>query len=132
LGRANLLQTGRDITLVTYGPMVGPCMQARATLADEGIDCEVIDLRSLVPLDLETVFESVTKTRRALIVHEATQFCGPGAEISSQIHEQLFGELLAPALRLGAEYTPVPFSPALSNFPSLDKIVAAVRSAVRP
>jgi acetoin:2,6-dichlorophenolindophenol oxidoreductase subunit beta len=92
----------------------------------------VIDLRTPSPLDLDTIFESVTKTRRAVVVHEATQFCGPGAEISSQIHEQLFGELLAPVLRLGAEYTPVPFSTALSGYPTRETIVGAVRSAVRP
>lgn len=130
LGRANKLENGKDITIVTYGTMVRPCLQARATLGEEGISCEVIDLRTLSPLDLDTIFESVTKTRRALIVHEATQFCGPGAEISSQIHEQLFGELLAPVLRLGAEYTPVPFSAALSGYPTQDKIVEAVRRAI--
>jgi pyruvate dehydrogenase E1 component beta subunit/2-oxoisovalerate dehydrogenase E1 component len=64
-------------------------------------------------------------------VHEATEFCGPGAEISSQIHEQLFGELLAPVVRLGAAYTPVPFSTALSGYPTQETIVAAVQSAVR-
>ena len=132
LGKANTLRTGSDVTIVTYGSMVGPCLAAHGTLAGADISCEIIDLRTLYPLDLETIFESVTKTRRVLVVHEATQFCGPGAEISSQIHEQLFGELLAPVLRLGAEYTPVPFSPALSGYPTHDKIVAAVLSAVRP
>ena len=132
LGQANTLTVGSDVTIVTYGSMVGPCLAAYDTLALADISCEVIDLRTLYPLDLETIFESVTKTRRALVVHEATQFCGPGAEISSQIHEQLFGELLAPVLRLGAEYTPVPFSSALSGYPTHDKIVAAALSAVRP
>ncbi|MBB5164015.1 alpha-ketoacid dehydrogenase subunit beta [Mycobacterium sp. AZCC_0083] len=132
LGQANVLRPGSDMTIVTYGSMVGPCLEAHDTLARADIGCEVIDLRTLYPLDFETIFDSVTKTRRALVVHEATQFCGPGAEISSQIHEQLFGELLAPVLRLGAEYTPVPFSSALSGYPTHDKIVSAVRSAVRP
>ncbi len=130
LGKANVIEAGTDITIITYGPMVGPSLDARNTVAAQGISCEVIDLRTLSPLDLDAIFESVTKTRRAVVVHEATQFCGPGAEISSQIHEQLFGELLAPVLRLGAEYTPVPFSTALSGYPTHDKIVDAVRSAL--
>jgi pyruvate/2-oxoglutarate/acetoin dehydrogenase E1 component len=132
LGKANVIETGTDMTIISYGPMVGPSLDARKTLAAQGVSCEVIDLRSLSPLDIDTIFESVTKTRRAMVVHEATQFCGPGAEISSQIHEQLFGELLAPVLRLGAEYTPIPFSSALSGYPTHDKIVEAGLSAVRP
>jgi acetoin:2,6-dichlorophenolindophenol oxidoreductase subunit beta len=132
LGVANVLRAGTDMTIISYGPMVGPSLEAATDLAAQGINCEVIDLRTLSPLDLDTIFESVTKTRRAVVVHEATQFCGPGAEISSQIHEQLFGELLAPVLRLGAEYTPVPFSTALSGYPTRETIVGAVWSAVRP
>jgi acetoin:2,6-dichlorophenolindophenol oxidoreductase subunit beta len=132
LGKANILKAGSDITIISYGPMVRPSLDAAAMLMEQGIRCEVIDLRTLTPLDTETIFESVTKTRRAVVVHEATTFCGPGAEISSQIHEQLFGELLAPVLRLGAEYTPVPFSTALSGYPTRDSIAGAVLSAVRP
>jgi len=112
--------------------MVGLTLTAAEQLSAQGIQAEVIDLRSLVPLDVPTVLESVTRTRRAVVVHEATQFCGPGAEISSQIHEELFGELLAPVLRVGSDYTPVPFSTALSNYPTVEKIVAAVVSAVGP
>jgi acetoin:2,6-dichlorophenolindophenol oxidoreductase subunit beta len=132
LGKANILEAGSDITIISYGPMVRPSLDAAAMLMEQGIRCEVIDLRTLTPLDTDTIFESLTKTRRAVVVHEATTFCGPGAEISSQIHEQLFGELLAPVLRLGAEYTPVPFSTALSGYPTRDSIVGAVLSAVRP
>jgi len=132
LGRANVLRTGADVTLITYGSMVGLTLTAAEQLSAQGIQAEVIDLRSLVPLDVPTVLESVTRTRRAVVVHEATQFCGPGAEISSQIHEELFGELLAPVLRVGSDYTPVPFSTALSNYPTVEKIVAAVVSAVGP
>jgi acetoin:2,6-dichlorophenolindophenol oxidoreductase subunit beta len=132
LGKANILKAGSDITIISYGPMVRPSLDAAAMLMEQGIRCEVIDLRTLTPLDTDTIFESVTKTRRAVVVHEATTFCGPSAEISSQIHEQLFGELLAPVLRLGAEYTPVPFSTALSGYPTRDSIAGAVLSAVRP
>lgn len=132
LGKANVLRAGSDVTLITYGPTVSLVNAAAETLAAEGISVEVIDLRTLMPLDLETVFESVTRTRRAVVVHEATQFMGPGAEISCQIQEQLFGELLGPVLRVGAKFTPVPFSQGLSNAPSTDRILAAVRSLVRP
>lgn len=130
LAKANIVRAGADVTIISYGPMVRPSLEASATLAGAGIDCEVIDLRTLSPLDLDTIFESVMKTRRAVVVHEATRFCGPGAEISSQIHEQLFGELLAPVVRLGAAYTPVPFSTALSGYPTHDTIVAGVELAV--
>jgi pyruvate/2-oxoglutarate/acetoin dehydrogenase E1 component len=128
LGKANVLVAGDDISLITYGPMVGLVLAAAETLAGEGISAEVIDLRTLMPLDLETVFESVTRTRRAVVVHEATQFLGPGAEIGAQIHEQLFGELLGPVLRVGAKFTPVPFSQGLTNFPTAERILTAARS----
>jgi pyruvate dehydrogenase E1 component beta subunit/2-oxoisovalerate dehydrogenase E1 component len=130
LGIANVLTTGDDVTLITYGPMVAPVLEAQQALLNKGITSEVIDLRTLMPLDLPTVLESVARTRRAVIIHEATQVCGPGAEIGSQIHEQLFGDLLAPVLRLGAEYTPVPFSPALSGFPTVEHVVRAATSLV--
>ncbi len=132
LGVANIVRPGSDATLITYGSMVAPSVAAHDALAGEGVSVEVLDLRTLMPLDLDTVLTSVGRTRRAVVVHEATQFCGPGAEISSQIHEQLFDELLAPVLRLGAAYTPVPFSPSLSGYPTQDSIVETVRSLVRP
>jgi acetoin:2,6-dichlorophenolindophenol oxidoreductase subunit beta len=131
LGKANVVRAGTDLTIITYGSMVRPSLDASATLAADGIDCEVIDLRTLSPLDLDTIFESVAKTRRAVVVHEATQFCGPGAEISSQIHEELFGDLLAPVARLGAAYTPVPFSSALSGHLTDGAIVTLVQSIIR-
>ncbi len=132
LGKAAVLRPGRDLTLITYGPTTGLVSAAAETLAGEGIEAEVIDLRTLMPLDLETVFDSVTRTRRAIVVHEATQFLGPGAEIAAQITEQLFGELLGPVLRVGAKFTPVPFSSGLTNFPTPDRILSAARSLVRP
>ncbi len=131
LGTANVLRQGTDITLITYGPMVGLVSATAETLAADGISAEVIDLRTLMPLDLDTVFASVAKTRRAVVVHEATQFMGPGAEIGMQLHEHLFGDLLGPVLRVGAKFTPVPFSQALSNAPSTDRVLAAVHSLIR-
>jgi pyruvate/2-oxoglutarate/acetoin dehydrogenase E1 component len=130
LGQANTLCTGTDVTLITYGPSVLAATAAAARLAERGVSAELIDLRTLVPLDMDTVLESVSNTRRAVIVHEATQFCGPGAEIAAQLNEQLFGDLLAPPLRLGAAYTPTPFSPALSGYPTADGIVAAVNELI--
>ena len=128
LGVANVLRNGGDVTLVTYGPQVPVVMEAARVLAEDGVEAEVIDLRSLIPLDFQTVLESVERTRRAVVVHEATQFCGPGAEISSRIHEELFNELLAPVQRLGSAYTPVPFSKSLSGFPTAEKVVARVKT----
>ncbi|MCR8899750.1 alpha-ketoacid dehydrogenase subunit beta [Gordonia sp. GONU] len=130
LGKAATLRTGTDITLVTYGTGVSICTDAAKALSESGVEAEVIDLRSLVPLDLPTVMESVERTRRCVIVHEATEFCGPGAEISSRIHENLFNELLAPVGRVGAMYTPVPFSKALNGFPTVDRVVAKVRELI--
>jgi acetoin:2,6-dichlorophenolindophenol oxidoreductase subunit beta len=127
LGTANTIRPGRDVTIVTYGPQVTVAEQAAATLAEQGVEAEIIDLRTLVPLDFPTVLESVERTRRAVVVHEATQFCGPGAEISSRIHEELFNDLLAPVGRVGATFTPVPFSKSLNSHPTPEKIVRKVQ-----
>jgi pyruvate/2-oxoglutarate/acetoin dehydrogenase E1 component len=121
------LTHGSDLTIITYGPMVSPSLEAAGALREHGIEVEVIDLRSLVPLDMQTVLTSVYRTRRAIIVHEATTFAGPGAEIASRLHEELFAELLAPVVRLGAAYTPIPFSPGLTNFPAAGDIVTTAR-----
>lgn len=127
LGKAAVKRAGDDVTLVTYGPAVPATLAAAETLAAEGVSAEVIDLRSLVPLDFETVLESVSRTTRAVVVHEATRFCGPGAEISARLSEELFGELSAPVLRVGGAYTPIPFASSLRAIPNTDDVVAAVR-----
>jgi acetoin:2,6-dichlorophenolindophenol oxidoreductase subunit beta len=127
LGQASTLRQGRDITVVTYGTGVGISLQAAEELSASGIEAEVIDLRSLIPLDFGTVLESVERTRRCVVVHEATQFLGPGAEISARIHEDLFGELLAPVGRVGGTFTPVPFSKALNSHPTVERVVTKVR-----
>ncbi|KOS58208.1 alpha-ketoacid dehydrogenase subunit beta [Rhodococcus rhodochrous] len=127
LGKAATLRSGDDVTIVTYGTGVGLALDAASELTGSGIEADVIDLRSLVPLDFDTVLASVERTRRCVVVHEATQFLGPGAEISSRIHEELFGELLAPVGRVGAAFTPVPFSKALSNHPTVDRVVKKVQ-----
>jgi pyruvate/2-oxoglutarate/acetoin dehydrogenase E1 component len=132
LGSAKILREGSDVTLVAYGAAIPTVEAAAQRLQEAGISAEVIDLRSLVPLDMETVLESVGKTGRAVVVHEATRFVGPGAVIASEITEQLFGELMAPVLRLGAAYSPTPFSQALNGYPTSDSVVEAVTSLVHP
>lgn len=127
LGKAATLREGADVTIVTYGGMVPMALEAAEELAGSGIEAEVIDLRSLVPLDFETIYDSVERTRRCVVVHEATEFLGPGAEISARLHQDLFGELLAPVGRVGAAFTPVPFSSALNGHPTVERVVNKVR-----
>jgi pyruvate/2-oxoglutarate/acetoin dehydrogenase E1 component len=128
IGKAATLREGDDVTIVTYGPLVPSSLQAAEQLAGEGIQAHVIDLRSLVPLDVEAVLASAERTRRVVVAHEATKFAGPGAEIAAQVNEHMFGELLAPVQRVGAKYMPIPFSPSLSNLPTADDVVAAVKA----
>lgn len=132
LGVAKVKREGTDITLVTYGWETVECLKAAEALAAMGISAEVLDLRSLVPLDYARMLESVRKTRRALVVHAATEFCGFGAELASTIGEELFRELKAPVGRLGAGYAPIAFSREIemSQIPSAEQIVARVRRIV--
>ncbi len=129
LGEAAVLQEGEDVTVITYGAEVHTVMAAAESLVDE-MSVEVIDLRTLVPLDLTTCLESVTKTRRAIVVHGSTQFCGPGAEIATLITDELFGALDVPVARLGGTYTPIAFAKELESLPTEDKVVAALRELV--
>ncbi|MFU2325057.1 thiamine pyrophosphate-dependent enzyme [Pseudomonas sp. NFX98] len=108
LGLAAVRREGSDVTIISYGPAVGDAIKAADMLAAEGISAEVIDLRSLVPLDAETLLESVAKTGRAVIAHRATDFMGPAAEISSLLYSELFGKLKAPIQRVAGSYAPVP------------------------
>jgi pyruvate dehydrogenase E1 component beta subunit len=132
LGKADIKRSGSDVTVVTYGRAVFDALQAAEHLAAEGIDVEVLDLRTLVPLDMETVLESVGRTGRAVVAHYATEFAGPGAELSAQIGAQLFGRLKAPVARVGARFRPIPAAKALEAqvFPNADRIAAAARTAV--
>ncbi len=110
LGVAKTVREGADISLITWGWQVHQCLAAAEQLAQEGINAEVLDLRSLMPLDYHRVLDSVKKTGRALVVHAATEFCGLGSEIASTINEELFGKLKAPACRFGADYIPISFN----------------------
>lgn len=130
LGVADIKREGKDCTIVTYGRMVHLCLQAAEELAKEGIEVEVVDIRTLLPLDSKTIIDSVIKTKHALIVHEAVQFGGFGGEIAGQIADsEAFYHLDAPIRRLGAKSTPIPFNPTLERetFPTVPKIVAAVK-----
>ena len=101
-------------------------------LAAEGIECEVIDLRTVQPLDIDTVVESARKTIRIVVVHEAVRFGGLGAEIAAQVQEHAFDHLDAPVARVGAPFSPIPFSPALESVyvPSAQSIAAEIRSTL--
>ncbi len=132
LGSASVARRGTDVTVVSYSAMALNALAAAAQLAEEGIEAEVIDLRSLVPLDFETVLESVSRTRRAVVAHEAWRFGGFGAELAAQLHSELFGELEAPVARVGAASAPIPFSPPLEAavVPGTDAVAAAVRAVL--
>ena len=132
LGSAAVARQGSDVTVVSYSAMTLNALAAAAQLAEESIEAEVIDLRSLVPLDFETVLASVARTRRAVVAHEAWRFGGLGAELAAQLHAELFGELEAPVARVGAASAPIPFSPPLEAavVPGPDEVAAAVRSVL--
>jgi len=114
-GEANVLREGSDVTVVALGRMAVEAAAAAEQLAGEGISAEVIDPRTVQPLDTETIVNSARKTNRVVVVHEAVTFGGLGAEISAQIQEAAFDYLDAPVLRVGAPFSPVPFSPVLEN-----------------
>jgi len=126
IGQANVLRQGRDYTIVATGRMVHEALRAADELSELGVDTEVIDPRSLQPFDTDTVVTSVQKTHRLLVVHEAVRTGGIGAEIAARIQEHAFDYLDAPVARVGAPFSPVPFSPALEKHyvPSAASIVA--------
>ncbi len=129
LGRAHVVRAGSNFTILATGRMVSESVKAAELLAGEGLDVEVIDPRTLQPFDTETVVASVKKTHRALVAHEAVRFGGIGAEFAAQIQEEAFDYLDAPVGRVGAPFTPVPFSPVLEKeyMPGAEKIAAEVR-----
>jgi len=115
IGKARIVRPGRDATVVTYGATVHTSLAAAQQLAGEGIEVEVIDLRSLQPWDRATVLASVARTHRAVVVHEAVQAFGVGAEIAATIADEGFDELDAPVVRVGAPFMPVPFAKSLEQ-----------------
>jgi pyruvate/2-oxoglutarate/acetoin dehydrogenase E1 component len=133
LGQAAIKRKGLDVTLLSYGAGYYLCQEAADALARKHIDAEVVDLRSLKPLDMETVAASIRKTHRTVIVHEACLTGGFGAELAARIQDELFDELDAPIKRVGAKDVPIPFSPPLEDFvlPSVEDVIAAVRMITR-
>ena len=126
---------GTDVTLIGYGRgLVESLARSRCNSSRMASNAEVLDLRTLVPLDVPTMVESVRRTRRALVVHDAVRFAGPGAEIVAILQEQLFGELAAPVARLGARFVPNPAARNLESevYPSADRIVDAVHATLKP
>jgi acetoin:2,6-dichlorophenolindophenol oxidoreductase subunit beta len=130
LGKAEVVRRGSDVTVVAWSAMVTQALVAAEVLAGEGVDTEVLDLRSIVPWDREAVLGSVQKTNRLVIVHEAVLTCGFGAEVAATIADEGFDFLDAPIKRVAAPDTPVPFSPVLEKayMPNASRIVEAVRS----
>ncbi|MGN6600166.1 MAG: alpha-ketoacid dehydrogenase subunit beta [Actinomycetes bacterium] len=127
LHTARVLREGNDVSLLCYGPMVKTCLQAAEAAAAEGRSLEVVDLRSISPLDLPTVFDSVQRTGRTVVVHEAPVTLGPGAELAARITEQCFYSLEAPVLRVGGFDTPYWPSKAEEEYlPDLDRVLDAV------
>jgi pyruvate dehydrogenase E1 component beta subunit len=129
LGRAEVRRSGSDVTLVSYGKTVHACLQAAESLAAAGIEAEVLDLRTLKPLDTAAILASVRKTGRLVVAHEANRLCGVGAEIAALVAEQAFGALKAPIVRLGGPDAPVASSYPLEQAyaPSAEGIAAAAR-----
>lgn len=129
LGKADIKREGKDITVVATAMMVGRALSAAEKLAGNGISLEVVDPRTLSPLDEQTILNSVKKTHRLLIVHEEVKFAGSGAEIAAMVAEKAFDYLDAPIVRIGAPFTPVPFSPPLEQefIPSEEKIIQAAK-----
>lgn len=134
IGKADIKRAGSDVTLITYSRSLHPTLAAAERLAaDEGgIEAEVVDLRTIRPLDLETVLASVVKTHRAVIVEEDWPYCGVGAGVSDRIYRAAFDELDAPIARVAAKDAPIPYSRALEStmLPGADRVIAAVKEVL--
>ena len=129
LGKARIAREGTDLTIVALGRMVYEALNAAEQLAELGINTEIVDPRTLQPFDTDTVIQSVKKTHKAMVVHEAVRFGGMGGEIAAQIQELAFDYLDAPVARIGAPFSPVPFNPGLEQayMPNAEKVVAQAK-----
>ena len=129
IGKADVKRSGSDISVITYGAMVHVALEAAEVLAKDGIELEVLDLRSLMPLDKEAIFESVGKTSKAIVLHEDNKTGGVGAEIAALLSEECFNHLDGPILRVAAPDTPVPFSTPLEEYflPKAADVIAAAK-----
>jgi pyruvate dehydrogenase E1 component beta subunit len=127
LFQARVVRPGTDLTLLAYGPMVKTCLDAATAAEEDGRSLEVVDLRTLSPMDWPTVMDSVRRTRRAVVVHEAPSFIGLGAEIAARLSEELYFDMEAPVLRVAGFDTPYPPSRVEEEYlPDLDRVLHAV------
>ena len=133
LGKGIIRRPGTDVTLITYSRMTYECMEAARELAKKGVQAEVIDLRTLSPLDFDLIAESIKKTRHAVVVHEACRTGGFGSELSARVSEELFDHLDGPVVRVAAKDVPMPFSPVMEKFvmPQITDIFAAVDTVLK-
>ena len=133
IGKAAIRREGKDLTIIGYAAMAHTALEAAEQLAKEGIDAEVIDLRTLLPLDRETILHSLKKTNKLLVVHEDTRTGGIAGEIAAIVCESAFEELDGPIMRVTAPDTPVPYSPPLEErfLPNAEKVVAAARELAK-
>jgi len=127
IGQADVKREGKDVTVVATSRMVHETLKAADRLAEEGIEIEVVDLMSISPWDKETVFNSIGKTHRLVIAHEAVKSFGIGAEISATVAEEIMDEIDAPIMRVGAPFVPVPFSLEKSYLPAEKDVIDAVK-----
>ena len=130
IGKAKIVQEGSDVTVVSWGAMVHTCREAVSLAAKENLSIELVDLRSLLPFDIDTVIQSVTKTGRLVIAHEATKIAGFGAEIAAQVSERAIDTLKAPILRVAGYDTPFPYALENAYLASPERILRAVRKAL--
>ena len=132
LGKARVVREGKDVTVIAIGPLVHRALQAAEEAEAEGISVEIVDPRTLQPLDTEILVESVKKTNRAVVAHEAVTRMGFGAEVTAVLQEQAFDWLDAPIERVGAKFAPLAFAPAMEQYvvPGPAEVLAAVRKTV--
>lgn len=133
IGKARTVREGKDVSIFTYGNMVLTAKTAAEQLEKKGVDVEIIDLRSLLPLDKDAVLKSFKKTNRTIILHEARKFSGFGGEIAGILAEEAFDDIAAPIIRIGSKHTPVPMNPALEKdyLPKIEDVVAAAEKLMR-
>jgi 2-oxoisovalerate dehydrogenase E1 component beta subunit len=129
IGKANVRRKGKDLSIITWGAMIYVADDAAEELAKDGVSVEIVDLRSLIPFDEEAILESVSKTNRVIVLHEAPLTGGAGAEFAARIAEKAFDYLDAPVKRIAALDVPTPYSPPLeaAYLPNKDKVIAAAR-----
>ncbi|MCS6867765.1 MAG: alpha-ketoacid dehydrogenase subunit beta [Thermus sp.] len=132
LGQAEVVREGKDLTLVSYGLTLHKALQAAQALEAGGVSAEVVDLKTLYPIDWETLLASAERTGRVVVAHETWRFLGPGAEIAATLEERLWRRLRAPVARVGAAHVPIPFSPPLERrvIPQVEDILRAAREVL--